>query len=62
MDRRAVSRNVRRLSPFIVLVAVLGLLAGGLPALVAQPSAGHRPWHVGELEPARDRVWSFWWD
>lgn len=40
MDRRAVSRNVRRLSPFFVLVAVLALLAGGLPALLSQPSGG----------------------
>jgi len=43
MDRRAVSRGIRRLSPFVVLVAVLGLLAGGIPLLASQPSAssGH---------------------
>jgi hypothetical protein len=42
MDRRAVSRGVVRLSPFIALVAVLGLLAGVLPALVTQPSGSSR--------------------
>src|SRR5215469_9000241 len=43
MDRRVVSRGFRRLTPFMVLVAVLGLLAGGIPLLASQPSAssGH---------------------
>lgn len=40
MGRRGFSRGVRRSVPVIVLVAVLGLLAGGLPALVASPGGG----------------------
>lgn len=38
MRRRGFSRGIRRLSPVVILVAVLGLLAGGLPALVMSPS------------------------
>lgn len=64
MDRRAVSGNVRRLSPVMVLVAVLALLAGGLPALLSQPSGGGS--HGGLAVQAPGSSGSMhslpWWD
>src|SRR5215469_16848770 len=64
MDRRAVSRNVRRLSPFLVLVAVLALLAGGLPALLSQPSGGGSHGGLAVQAPGSSgSVHSLpWWD
>ena len=64
MDRRAVSRNVRRLSPFFVLVAVLALLAGGLPALLSQPSGGGSHGGLAVQAPGSNgSVHSLpWWD
>jgi hypothetical protein len=63
MDRRAVSRNVRRLSPFVVLVAALALLAGVLPALVAPPSAGSHGGLAVQAPGSSGSVRSLpWWD
>src|SRR5258708_33091932 len=63
MDRRAVSRGIRRLSPFMVLVVVLGLLAGGIALLASQPSASSRGGLSIQAPGSNGSVHSLpWWD
>ncbi|HEX6520904.1 MAG TPA: DNRLRE domain-containing protein, partial [Streptosporangiaceae bacterium] len=63
MRRRGFFRGVRRVSPFVVLVVVLGLLAGGLPALVASPGSGSHPGVAVQAPGSQGSVHSLpWWD
>src|SRR5215469_7245425 len=63
MDRRVVVRGIRRLSPFVVLVAVLALLAGGIPLLTSQPSVSSRSGLSLQAPGSRGSVHSLpWWD
>lgn len=63
MDRRAVSRGIRRLGPFMVLVVVLGLLAGGIPLLASQPSGGSGGGLAVQAPGSSGSVHSVpWWD
>src|SRR5712672_2011692 len=63
MDRRAVSRGIRRLSPFMVLVVVLGLLAGVIPLLASQPSGGSGGGLAVQAPGSSGSVHSVpWWD
>ncbi|HEX6453541.1 MAG TPA: hypothetical protein VF060_29260, partial [Trebonia sp.] len=51
------------MSPFVVLVVVLGLLAGGLPALVASPGSGSHPGLTAQAPGSSGSVHSLpWWD
>jgi hypothetical protein len=65
MRRRGFIRGVRRSVPVVVLVAVLGLLAGGLPALVAGPGSGCGQSHglTAQAPGSSSSVQSLpWWD
>ncbi|HEY2671359.1 MAG TPA: DNRLRE domain-containing protein, partial [Rugosimonospora sp.] len=51
------------MSPFVVLLVVLGLLAGGLPALVASPGSGAHPGLAAQAPGSSGSVHSLpWWD
>jgi RHS repeat-associated protein len=63
MNRNGTRRSVRGYGPVLVLVAVLALLAGGLPALVASPGSGSHPGLAVQAPGSQGSVHQLpWWD